>query len=81
MAKHGRDPADPLIQMNVRIPKSLRAQVDARREEVGLSRDRWVTNALTWILQQTVIPGAPYRSGQGVRTAPPPTRRPRPPSP
>lgn len=72
-----RDPNDPLVQMNVRVPQSLRDQIDARRDLKGLSRDRWVTNALSFLLQQTV-PTAPYTGPGGTRTAIPPQRRPQP---
>jgi len=70
-----RDPNDPLVQCNVRIPRSLKEAIDERRDLKGLSRDRWVTNALSWVLQQTV-PTAQYRPPSGRATAPPPQRRP-----
>lgn len=59
-------PPDPneLIQMNVRVPRWLRDAVDERRDRVrdgqgkALSRDRWVTRALSFALKQ---PGNPVR--------------------
>lgn len=48
-------PAEPpvqRVQMNVRVPATLREQIDARREPLGLSRDLWVERALTWALAQ-----------------------------
>jgi hypothetical protein len=75
------DPDDELVQMNVRVPRSLRDAVDARRAELAalprnkghFSRDRWVTNALTNALTDR---GAPPATSNGVgRTATPPHRR------
>ena len=68
-----RAPDDPLVQMNVRIPTSLRDAIDRRRASIGptgLSRDKWVTRALTLALRVST----PIRTAGG-RTAPPPTRR------
>lgn len=68
-----RAPDDPLVQMNVRVPQSLRDAIDARRAQVGpggLSRDKWVTRALHLALNVS----SPLRTSRG-RTAPPPSRR------
>ena len=42
-------PADQVVQMNVRIPRTLREAIDARRARIGagISRDKWVTRTLT----------------------------------
>lgn len=50
---------DELVQMNVRVPRSLRDELDERRGRLDLSRDRWVVNALRWALKQ---PGRPQRT-------------------
>lgn len=68
-----RDPGDELVQMNVRVPKSLRDAIDARRASKGLSRDKWCTRALTWALQQHQR-AEPHTNSVG-RTAPPPRLR------
>jgi hypothetical protein len=44
--------ADPRVQMNVRIPASLRDTIDLRRATLGLTRDEWVKRACTWALMQ-----------------------------
>lgn len=41
---------DKPVQMNVRVPSSLRAALDQRRSEKGLSRDKWIARALAWVL-------------------------------
>lgn len=64
---------DPLVQTNVRVPPALREQVDARRAALGLSRDRYVTRALTHALHQHVR-GSTHTNRVG-RTAPPPRYR------
>lgn len=38
--------------MNVRVKRSLRNDIDARRAPLGLSRDEWVARALKWALNQ-----------------------------
>jgi hypothetical protein len=49
---------DELVQMNVRVPASLRAEIDERRAEMRrrtgrkISRDQWVANAAKFALQQ-----------------------------
>lgn len=43
---------EELVQMNVRVPRSLRDAIDARREPLNLSRDKWVARALRWALAQ-----------------------------
>lgn len=52
------DDPDPIVQMNVRVPLSLRNEIDARRGNLKLSRDKWVTRALRFALKQ---PGTPAR--------------------
>lgn len=72
------DPASELVQMNVRVPRGLRDAVDARRANVngGISRDKWVAKALTFALQQPIRRTKPTTTAPGMRTAPPPHRRP-----
>lgn len=65
---------DPVVQMNVRIPKSLRDRIDARRGTKDMSRDLWVTNALRFALDNAGR-GAPVTPPGGPRTAPPPRHR------
>lgn len=45
-------PPDPRVQVNVRLPKALRDEIDARRAPLGLSRDEWIKRALTYAMQQ-----------------------------
>jgi hypothetical protein len=45
------DPEDPLVQMNVRVPRSLRDAVDGRRKGKGLSRDVAVERMLRFALK------------------------------
>lgn len=73
---------DPLVQVNVRIPRSLRDRIDARREQLPtddgrpVSRDRWAARVFAHALRQP-LPGAkPTQTGPNMRTAPPPHRRP-----
>lgn len=42
--------AEKPVQMNVRVPTSLRTALDARRADKGLSRDKWIARALAWVL-------------------------------
>jgi len=66
---------DELVQMNVRVPRSIRAAIDERRKGLTdpatgrpLSRDKWVTNAAKYALL------APHRTptrNTVRRTAPP----------
>lgn len=51
------DDNDPLVQMNVRIPQSVRDAADARRNQLGLSQSQWIANLILWGLQQP--PGTP----------------------
>lgn len=75
------DQPDPLVQMNVRVPQSLRDDIDARRAAVtdaktgreGISRDRWVANAIRYAM--STRPPARTLSNTVGRTAPPPHRR------
>ena len=69
------DTPDDLVQMNVRVPRSLRDRVDERRATVngGISRDKWVARALNFAL--SAPRSRPVRTGPGTRTAPPPHRR------
>lgn len=67
---------DELIQVNVRIPRALRDEMDARRATVngGMSRDKWAAAAFRFALRQPK-PGTATPTGPGMRTAPPPHRR------
>ncbi|UQS95208.1 omega transcriptional repressor [Pseudanabaena phage Pam4] len=65
---------DPVVQVNVRIPRSLRDAIDARRAVKGLSRDRWMANAARFALQAAATGGVTNNT-RG-RTATPPHRRP-----
>lgn len=65
---------DELVQMNVRVPRSVKAAIDQRRAGLTdpvtgrpMSRDRWVTNAARYALQ---APRRPTGNTQR-RTAPP----------
>ncbi len=49
---------DELVQMNVRVPRRLRDQIDSRRGPLSMSRDKWVANALRWALRQPPVPAA-----------------------
>lgn len=42
------------IQCNLRLPEDLLAQVDARREKLGISRNQWFENMTSWCLENTV---------------------------
>jgi hypothetical protein len=64
---------DPRVQMNVRLPKSLRDAIDARRAVKDMSRDKWVENAVRYALSQHQAVVA-MTNTQG-RTAPPPHTR------
>lgn len=67
---------DELVQVNVRIPRWLKNDLDARRATIngGISRDRWAANAFKFALKQP-RPGAAVPTAPGMRTAPPPHRR------
>lgn len=67
------DHDDPVVQVNVRIPRSLRDAIDARRAVKGLSRDKWMANAARFALQSAATTATKNTRG---RTAPPPHRRP-----
>jgi len=74
---------DPLVQCNVRIPKSLRDAIDARRAALPptpdgrpLSRDAWAKRVFTHALRQPIPTEKPIPTAPGLRTAPPPHRRP-----
>lgn len=71
----GGDP-DEVVQMNVRVPRSLRDAIDARRAQVrnGLSQSQYVANAVRFALQHA--PAAGHFDTPAGRTAPPPARRP-----
>lgn len=43
---------DPKVQVNVRLPVTLRDEMDARRAPLGLSRDEWMRRALVWAMSQ-----------------------------
>lgn len=62
--------------MNVRVPRWVRARIDARRagmtdphSDKPLSRDKWVTNATLLALD---YPGRTPTTNTRRRTAPPP---------
>lgn len=61
------DPDDPLTQVNVRLPQSLRDRVDARRATLDLSRDVWIERAIRFALDHP--PGSPLqtRAGRSLR--------------
>jgi hypothetical protein len=42
---------DELVQMNVRVPRKLRDEIDERRGKLRLSRDKWVVRALGFALK------------------------------
>lgn len=69
------DPDDPLVQMNVRIPQSLKDALDARRKTKGMSRDVWVERALKFALSRAAKPAAQPLTNSTARTAPPPNHR------
>lgn len=50
---------DPYIQVNIRIRRSMKERVDARRAKFGLSRDDWMRHVIEWALFQP--PGTPVR--------------------
>ena len=56
------DEEDPLVQMNVRVPRSVVDQVNTRRAESGLSQSKWVTRALKFTLAQPRV--QPKRPGR-----------------
>jgi hypothetical protein len=49
------------VQVNVRVPVPLREAIDARRKELGLSRDEWAANAFRLALRQPTRPPAVVR--------------------
>jgi hypothetical protein len=69
------DPNEP-VQMNVRVPRWLRARINARRagmtdpaNDKPLSRDKWVVNAVKYALD---TPDRTPTTNTRRRTAPPP---------
>lgn len=42
---------DDRVQVNVRLPKALRDEIDARRAPLRMSRDEWMRRALTFAMQ------------------------------
>jgi hypothetical protein len=54
------DPADALVQMNVRVKRSMITALDTRRKALGMTRDDWIRNVIEWALYQA--PGTPVRS-------------------
>lgn len=73
MSKPAADPGDELVQMNVRVPASVKAAVQARADERDMPLGRWVANACRFALSQhgiTVTPAGrtatpPHRRGEG----------------
>ena len=51
---------DRNVQMNVRVPESMRAAIDTRRHQLGLSRDEWMRRVIEWALHQP--PGTPVHT-------------------
>jgi len=45
-------PDDPLVQMNVRIPRSMRVEIESRSMRVGIGRDEWLRRVMEWALRQ-----------------------------
>jgi predicted HicB family RNase H-like nuclease len=45
---------DPRVQVNLRIPTSLRAAIDSRADQVGRSRNDWLEAAVRWALAQPI---------------------------
>lgn len=43
---------DHPVQMNVRVPCSMRTALDDRRRCLGISRDEWVRRVIEWALTQ-----------------------------
>lgn len=77
------DPApdpDELVQTNLRIPRSLRDAIDARRALLPtddgrpVSRDKWAARVFRHALRQPA-PGTATPTAPGMRVAPPPHRR------
>lgn len=74
------DESDPLTQVNIRIPRSLRDAIDARRALLPtddgrpVSRDKWAARVFRHALRQPA-PGAATPTSPGMRVAPPPHRR------
>lgn len=66
---------DELVQLNIRVPRSLRDQIDARRAlvvnkatgKLGVSQAMWLTNAARFALRQHPAP----TTAPGRRTARP----------
>lgn len=74
MATTEPDPNE-LVQMNVRVPRWVRARIDARRAGMSdphtdkpLSRDKWVANAALYALE---APERTPTTNTRRRTAPP----------
>jgi len=65
---------DDRVQMNVRVPRHLRDTIDTRRAPLHLSRDAWVSRALTWALQRTQTTST--QTAPGKRTIRPARGRP-----
>jgi hypothetical protein len=61
---------DPLVQMNVRVPQSVKDAATARAADRDLSLGKWVANACRFALQQHGI----LTTASG-RTATPPHQR------
>ena len=41
------------IPFNVRLPEDLLAEVDRRRDALGISRNQWYENMTRWVLANT----------------------------
>jgi hypothetical protein len=44
---------DSTRQVPLRLPNNLVDQIDTRREPLGISRNEWITNMITWCLANT----------------------------
>ena len=66
------NPDDPLVQMNVRVPISVKDVVATRAERIGISRDEWIRRAIEFALIHGAQPVRPtYQPGVGSRAARP----------
>lgn len=69
-----RPAGDDLVQFNVRVPRSLRDKVDARRERLAedtggpkLSRDEWARRVFNMALAQPIGTAVRTPAGRSLR--------------